>query len=230
MRNLYKIANIALIFTLIGVFLCQDIAYSSDISYLRPPLLFGDKKIVKYDIKLNLAHDEITIIINKLKFNAKILEDISAYKKDEEILDVFKKYLATYDSLTNTILSEDFLIKFLNAARNSKEGCITEAENDMNMFFEVAELCLTNAKNAINGLKLRGLGELLIEATVITIDMNKTQLKLIRIEYEQHKKIIARRAAYEKLITKNSVPKELPSMTPKPSLLAGFFKSIFKNI
>lgn len=42
MRKMYKIADIALIFILIGVFLFQDISYSSDLSaksYLRPNIL-----------------------------------------------------------------------------------------------------------------------------------------------------------------------------------------------
>ncbi|MBU4086590.1 MAG: hypothetical protein KKB21_03375, partial [Nanoarchaeota archaeon] len=41
MKNLHKIINMALIFTLIGVFLCQDLAYSQDTYCLRVPVNTG---------------------------------------------------------------------------------------------------------------------------------------------------------------------------------------------
>ena len=44
MRGIGKGFNIVLIFTLIGVFLCQNLAYASDISHLRVPVA-GHKRI-----------------------------------------------------------------------------------------------------------------------------------------------------------------------------------------
>jgi len=44
MRKTHKIINIALIFTLIGVFLCQDLAYSLDIYHLRLPMDIDEER------------------------------------------------------------------------------------------------------------------------------------------------------------------------------------------
>jgi len=44
MKNIHKITNIALIFMLIRVFLCQNIAYASDISCLRVPVNINEKR------------------------------------------------------------------------------------------------------------------------------------------------------------------------------------------
>ena len=44
MKDIHKTTNIALIFMLIGVFLCQDIAYASDISCLRVPVNIDEKR------------------------------------------------------------------------------------------------------------------------------------------------------------------------------------------
>jgi hypothetical protein len=81
MRKIYKIINIALIFTLI---LGGGIAYSADISHLRIPLLFGDKKIIYARVTLPVSEqskpDQVftprEIILQQCESDIKHLYDV----------------------------------------------------------------------------------------------------------------------------------------------------------
>jgi len=65
MKNIHKITNMALIFTLIGVFLGQNIAYSLD-TLLRVPMSIDEDKVVEVIKHFESKDDEVGPVNHKL--------------------------------------------------------------------------------------------------------------------------------------------------------------------
>ena len=133
MRKMHKIINIALIFTLIGVFLCQNIAYSSDISYLRVPV--GDSE----RIKQFLNDKEKRIALSRLYYEfygtEEIPEDVlnillpAIVKGDlhikaiKEVLLMLKESLSLKPQMSEALASD--MVNFLSIANPGRSNPIT---------------------------------------------------------------------------------------------------------
>ena len=100
MKKINKIVNIALIFTLIGVFLCQDIAYSDNISHLRPPSRISTEELIKRYFSVAAKNNstleiDIEWITRTLFYNGSQIE-ISAVMKENikrALLDISNGFL-----------------------------------------------------------------------------------------------------------------------------------------